>query len=87
MPINGGINIGLDVCYKKILNIGIATRNEESLVSRLKFNITENIHVAYGFEFNYSSKISFGTNAHELMFSYHTSIVEKMKRTNQVSYF
>lgn len=79
--------LGLDVCYKNILNIGIATRNEESLVSRLKLNITENIHVAYGFEFNYSSKISFGTNAHELMFSYHTSIVEKMKRTNQVSYF
>jgi type IX secretion system PorP/SprF family membrane protein len=79
--------LGLDVCYKKILNIGIATRNEESLVSRLKFNISENIRVAYGFEFNYSSKISFGTNAHELMFSYHTSIVEKMKRTNQVSYF
>jgi len=79
--------LGLDVCYKNILNIGIATRNEESLVSRLKINISENIHIAYGFEFNYSSKISFGTNAHELMFSYHTSIVEKMKRTKLVSYF
>jgi type IX secretion system PorP/SprF family membrane protein len=79
--------LGLDVCYKNILNIGIATRNEESLVSRLKINISENIHIAYGFEFTYLSKISFGTNAHELMFSYHTSIVEKMKRSKLVSYF
>ena len=79
--------LGLDVNYKNIFNIGIATRNEESLVSRLKINISENIHIAYGFELNYSNRIFLGTNAHELMLSYHTSIVEKMKRSNQVSYF
>ena len=81
------LQLGLDIGYKNILNIGFATRNEESLVSRLKIYISENIHIAYGFELSYFSKISNGTNAHELMFSYHTSIVEKMKRTNLVSYF
>ena len=74
--------LGFDVGYKNILNIGFATKNEESLLSRLKINISENIHIAYGFELSYFSKISNGTNAHELMFSYHTSIVEKFKRTS-----
>ena len=79
--------LGLDFSYKNIINLGIATKNEQSIISSLKFNIRENIRISYSYDFTHSSYVSNGNNGHELMFSYHTSIVEKMKRTSLVSYF
>ena len=81
------ILLGLDISYKDLLSAGFLTKNDESLISCLKFNISENLKIIYAFEFTYSSSILNGTNSHEFMFSYHTSIVEKMKRSNLVSYF
>lgn len=79
--------LGFNVSYRNIFNIGMLTKNEDSFISTLKINVNENIHFLYGYEFSYSSKNPVRTNAHEFMISYHTSVVEKMQRTNLISYF
>jgi type IX secretion system PorP/SprF family membrane protein len=81
------IILGLDFNYNNFLNIGISTKNDNSFISKLKLNISNNLKISYAFEFPYSSYVFSLINNHELMITYRTPILEKLKRTNLVSYF
>ena len=79
--------LGIDLDYQNKLGIGLISKNDNALISRLKINLTNNFKIIYGYEFRYTSLAINTTNSHEFLISYHSSIVEKMKRSKLVSYF
>lgn len=79
--------LGLDLDYQDKIGIGFISKNSQALISRFKINFSNNFKIIYGYEFRYSSIVINTTNSHEFLISYHTSIVEKFKRTSLISYF
>ena len=79
--------LGFDLDYEDKIGIGFISKNSQALISRFKINFSNNFKIIYGYEFRYSSLAINTTNSHEFLISYHTSIVEKFKRTSLISYF
>ncbi len=64
------LDLNATVYYKDMVGVGLQYRTGDALVGFLKVNITENIRVAYAYDYTISKLSGYSKGAHEIIVSY-----------------
>tara|TARA_B110001450_G_scaffold1577_1_gene1815 strand:+ start:1152 stop:2084 length:933 start_codon:yes stop_codon:yes gene_type:complete len=78
---------GLQIHYKELLSVGIALRNENSILGQFKIILNKNLQITYAHDLSFSNILLRPLNSSEFMVSYISSVRENNKHKNTISFF